>query len=741
MRTAIPIILSAAVALFMPLVAQAQVRMRVDQLPPIAVVQETRSQLQAVGCEAHIITQPDQPALLESTQPYPVIPEDVITHEVWFCSREVVDGLHVIGRVSGALEDLRAFWKAQNWDVFFENYGDSLSSLEKWWAATKGGANTLAEASGQLAEETALDWIIKGLRALIGAIAVGLVWVLQQLVKLMVPLLTTSDFFTNKLVIGGWTFVLGIANLGFVLALLFIALVTILRVGGFDTRRLLVRLLIAALLINFSLLIAIVILDFSRLAMAAIARGIAGRGISELGISILEASGVVGEVGLAGNTPLVIDKGQIQTWSDTAELGNLFYGLILIVTLLFGFVLIASALIGRYLMLILLLVVSPLAYLFLAMPTMGNLAKQWWSTYLKYVFYGPIVIFILALIPLVNSVDLGIPFLAFALTVALLYLATFAGRSLAILTAGAAIGYAAGAGKRFLQSPLGAMTGARALARRTGEFGKDVGADVTRPIRSFFGGRRAYREERRRIKESPVRRAEEAGREAARAGYAEKYAAAPVRKDMADVRAAGLASDTEMATAIQGGEGIYNASKLALPHVAAALNDRQIRAIAADNSPGSDERKAALATGLASMPQEFAAAFKGAQIQAVLATNDKDLIRGMTSNANIYGNMSASQQGQLSTFIGSQAQPKTPIRVQTENLTEVEIRNMLKDNAEAGRITELPTWVDTIPGLRDTMEDSNRDARTRHQKLRSDYNGLADAVKSSVGTIAKSQYA
>src|SRR3989344_7471216 len=68
---------------------------------------------------------------------------------------------------------------------------------------------------------------------------------------------------TTKAVGIGWVISRDIANLGFVLAIIIIAFTTILRWETYETKKLLTRLIIAALLVNFSLLIAGAFIDFS----------------------------------------------------------------------------------------------------------------------------------------------------------------------------------------------------------------------------------------------------------------------------------------------------------------------------------------------------------------------------------------------------------------------------------------------------------------------------------------------
>lgn len=234
------------------------------------------------------------------------------------------------------------------------------------------------------------------IQSIIEAVSQLMLFILHAVTLLIQPLLTGPNFITNPLVQAGWPFVLGIANLGFVLALLFIALLTIMGLGGYNVRRALVRLLIAAVLINFSLLIAGVILDVSRLLMALILNLVGNINPSHgLGLSLLKASNVfntafkfvfdtrVGEAHFALDYRVSIFQSLKAMW--------LIGGTTII------FVILAISLLARWLILIFLLILSPLAFLAMATPGLYNRSEQWWKLFLTYVLYGPVVAFILAI--------------------------------------------------------------------------------------------------------------------------------------------------------------------------------------------------------------------------------------------------------------------------------------------------------------------------------------------------------
>lgn len=235
-----------------------------------------------------------------------------------------------------------------------------------------------------------LCWISGALQL----ISLGMLFILGITSLLIQPLLTGPNFITNDLVKAGWPFVLGIANLGFVLALLFIAMLTILGLGGYNVRQALVRLLIAAILINFSLLIAGAILDVSRLLMALILRLVGGVDFNNraLGLTLVMSSQLFQDV-----FGIITEANNKLKLNPDASAFAVLKAMWLIAGTTLIFVILTISLLSRWLILIGLLIISPLAYLAMATPKMEHRAEQWWKMFLTYVFYGPVVAFILAI--------------------------------------------------------------------------------------------------------------------------------------------------------------------------------------------------------------------------------------------------------------------------------------------------------------------------------------------------------
>src|SRR3989344_165355 len=112
-------------------------------------------------------------------------------------------------------------------------------------------------------ENVAINAVMTGVGVLsyfIGAIAGMFVTLGGTLVNWSLNL--NSQILDSHTVQIGWAISRDLANLGFVLAIILISFITILRIETYDTKKMLIRLISAALLINFSLVIAGVFLDF-----------------------------------------------------------------------------------------------------------------------------------------------------------------------------------------------------------------------------------------------------------------------------------------------------------------------------------------------------------------------------------------------------------------------------------------------------------------------------------------------
>ncbi len=255
--------------------------------------------------------------------------------------------------------------------------------------------------------ESMVIWVILWT---LSTIANFFIFLLRNSSSLLVQMIGQGSFIENELVKEAWPFVQGIANLGFIFALLYIALATTLRLESVTTsvQRLLPKLLLGALLVNFSLVIGGVLIDASRLMMA-IETNFLGSGevtYKNLGVKLIEQSGIYNSVFTKSTGTFFnqdgegVSVGRYDSWSFILQ-G--IQSTMFIIFLAAGMVVIALGLFWRYIMLLLLLIASPLAYAALALPKTAPQFSAWWKNFIKWVVYGPTMLFILILITKVQA--------------------------------------------------------------------------------------------------------------------------------------------------------------------------------------------------------------------------------------------------------------------------------------------------------------------------------------------------
>lgn len=301
-------------------------------------------------------------------------------------------------------------------------------------------------------------------------------WLTTQLVTLVGPLISAHGFISNPAVTAGWTFIQGLANIGFIIGLLFIALATVLRFQTYSIQRILPRLIIVALLLNFSLVLTGVLIDMAQLGTAVIARAMGHlNAVQFIGRDLLIASDSL-QFAVIFLADELVKTPELAGWESVVR--NLLM-LIVSVVFLSGLVMLVIGLVIRYVMLVLLLIVSPVAFLFWIFPNTTPMAEKWWKEFLRYVFYAPIALFILLLATRFTTHLLGQPinglsdaFLRIVVVTVMFYMAAIVGKNLGGSVGVAALGFATGTGKRLGRMGLAAGT---YLPRKAGQAGLATG--------------------------------------------------------------------------------------------------------------------------------------------------------------------------------------------------------------------------------------------------------------------------
>src|SRR3989344_1340506 len=181
---------------------------------------------------------------------------------------------------------------------------------------------------------------------------------------------------TSNAVLVGWPIVRNFANILVVLALIIISLATILRFREYEAKKLLPALIIAALLINFSLVICGVFIDGSNIVMKIFLtpnnKALTENTIKQVWVGISNAFSGVADTDQGVTDYLMKTGGQI--------FYNVMTGLVLMLYLfLFLF---------RVIALWILLILSPLAFACYILPNTKKYFEMWWSNFFQWCIIG-----------------------------------------------------------------------------------------------------------------------------------------------------------------------------------------------------------------------------------------------------------------------------------------------------------------------------------------------------------------
>ncbi|MEK7073033.1 MAG: hypothetical protein AAB974_01170 [Patescibacteria group bacterium] len=228
---------------------------------------------------------------------------------------------------------------------------------------------------------------------MIGAIAVFFGWACTQILLFLTEMLVAvagyNGFATSGAVERGWVIVRDLTNMFFILVMLIIAFGTILGVEEYSYKRMLPRLLIMAVVINFSKVICGLLIDFSQVVMLTFVNGfsaIAGGNF----VRMFHVSSVW-ELTASATAEAAESSA---AWS---ALGSLILAGVLMMTAAVAVFIMTLMLVGRIVMLWLLIVMSPLAFFLSAFPK-GKAAEmygKWWGMFGNYVIIGPFIAFFL----------------------------------------------------------------------------------------------------------------------------------------------------------------------------------------------------------------------------------------------------------------------------------------------------------------------------------------------------------
>lgn len=229
--------------------------------------------------------------------------------------------------------------------------------------------------------------------------------------------LNLASLITSMAIVNiGWTIFRDISNICFIFILLVIAIATILQIESYNVKKLLRNVILVALLLNFSLFFTKVVIDASNILalqfyakISVDGKPVKGDGSAEDIANILAnadsgiSSAMIKGLGLES----IYSSGQSAKVSDTAKAttdltnvpGQVTFGNLLIIgvggsilILMTAFVLLAGTIlfIIRTVVLVFVMVLSPIAFLSLALPATSKYFADWRKALLNQAFFAPL---------------------------------------------------------------------------------------------------------------------------------------------------------------------------------------------------------------------------------------------------------------------------------------------------------------------------------------------------------------
>jgi len=226
-------------------------------------------------------------------------------------------------------------------------------------------------------------------------------------------------FGTIPVINAAWTVVRDLCNIFFIFILLWLAISTILGLDEHGVKHGLSRLIVAAVLINFSLFFTKVVIDIPNMISVTIYNQVTGGGVQEtdfgfgangkaagLGsalFGIISPEKVLNSTSNSDKNRATkvdtsasydgIDGTNAMTFARGTPITTFFMLIILYATVLFVFLAVCIIFIKRFIILLFLMIFSPLAFLGMAVPIHSlqhEAQHKFWNTLFKEAFYAPI---------------------------------------------------------------------------------------------------------------------------------------------------------------------------------------------------------------------------------------------------------------------------------------------------------------------------------------------------------------
>lgn len=205
---------------------------------------------------------------------------------------------------------------------------------------------------------------------------------IAPLLQSVLSIRTYTDAFAD-VIYPGWEYLRNLANIFYIVSLVFIGLATIFRLEGYNYKHLLVSLIISALLVNFSLVIAQAVLGLADTVQNTF-----------LPNSLIVVRNLGHKLMVEPYYNLLLDPSRSE-YGALSSVTQMFFLLAISFGSFFVFGAIAVMLLVRVVVLWVLLMLSPVPYFGSILPFTKSLVKDWWGYFIRYAFFTPIIAFFL----------------------------------------------------------------------------------------------------------------------------------------------------------------------------------------------------------------------------------------------------------------------------------------------------------------------------------------------------------
>src|SRR6056297_1651794 len=245
----------------------------------------------------------------------------------------------------------------------------------------------------KIAHAGPIDWLLGAIEgttvdliAVVASFFVDLIGILVSMVVYSIVAFSNyNNFIHEEAIKHAWEIIVSFCNMFFILILLVIAFANILNIDSYKIKNTLPKVVIMAVLINFSLMICGLLIDFSQIFMMTFVNALGTSGgsfINTLGVNEYFA---------------IVKKQKAITKGTELDVASAALGMAMTVVFMFISLIVLVCVLVIIIMRIMLLwaysVLSPFAFLLSAFPAGKAWASKWWDRFTKELIVGPVLMF------------------------------------------------------------------------------------------------------------------------------------------------------------------------------------------------------------------------------------------------------------------------------------------------------------------------------------------------------------